>query len=79
MGIIGWTDKGQLDTLDFWCLYAGWDGGTIHDAFRAFASWPMREKDAFCSALIKAIDAGHINDLENGFAATFTRLRLGIR
>lgn len=36
-----------------------------------------QEEDRFCGALADAVGHGQIKDLENGFAAQFTRLRLG--
>lgn len=72
-----WDENGQAYTFDLWCLWRGWDGGTIHEAFRYFRQMPMHEKDSFCGFLVDAISKGQVKDLENGFAAQFTRLRLG--
>lgn len=73
----GWDKNGQIYTFDFWCMRMGWDGGTIHEAFRYFQKMPMHEKDSFCGALADAVGNGQIKDLENGFAAQFTKMRLG--
>ena len=77
MTYAGWDENGKAYTFDLWCMWAGWDGGTIHEAFRYFKDMPMVKKDEFCGFLIKAIDNDQLKDLENGFAVQFTRLRLG--
>lgn len=79
MSYCGWDENGKAYTFDLWCMWAGWDGGTIHEAFRYFKDMPMSKKDEFCSFLINALDHNQIKDLENGFASQFTRMRLGVR
>jgi hypothetical protein len=77
MAYQGWDENGRAYTFDIWCMWAGWDGGTIHDAFRYFVDMPNDAQDRFCTYLIKCIDNNQVRDLENGFAAEFTRIRLG--
>lgn len=76
-GYIGRDEDGTLYTFDLWCEFAGWDGGTIHDALRAFRGLPLHEKDRFCGMLSDAIDKDQLKDLASGWAAEFTRARLG--
>ena len=79
MAYSGWDKDGRAYTFDIWCMWAGWDGGTIHEAFRYFAELPIGRQDEFCGFLIKCIDNDEVKDLENGYAAQFTRIRLGAR
>jgi hypothetical protein len=76
---VGWDRDGKAFTFDLWCMWAGWDGGTIHEAFRYFADMPTKRQDSFCGFLVDAIDNDQVKDLGNGFAAKFTRIRLGGR
>lgn len=75
---VGWDADGKCYTFDLWCMFAGWDGGTIHEALCYFKGMPMARKDAFCGMLMDAIDKGQLKDLECGWASRFTRLRLGL-
>jgi hypothetical protein len=71
-------ENGQIYTFDVYRLWAGWDGGTIHDAFRDFSQRTHKERDSFCSFAMWFLDNGQIKDIENGFLATFFRVRLGV-
>lgn len=75
----GYDESGKIYTFDLWCMFAGWDGGTIHDALRAFEDMPMHKKDEFCGMLIEAIDKDRLKDLASGWAVRFTRMRLGAK
>jgi hypothetical protein len=77
MAYAGWDEDDRAYTFDIWCMWAGWDGGTIHEAFRCFRDMPKATQDRFCTYLIKCIDNNQVKDLENGFAVEFTRIRLG--
>jgi hypothetical protein len=41
----------MMTTLDLYCKYKGWQGGTIHQAKQDFSSLPSREKFDFVSIL----------------------------
>lgn len=71
-----YDDSGSIRTFDLYRLFAGWDGGTIHDAFRDFKTRPSHEKDAFCNMAMNHLDNHQIRDLENGFLAQFFAIRL---
>ena len=62
-------------TLEIFCTFAGWQGGTLAQALQAFRSWPMAEKDRFCSEVFRVQDAGNLADPENFLL--FTRARIG--
>ena len=79
MGYSGWDKNGQCYTFDLWCMFAGWDGGTIHEAIEYFKHMPKDRQDHFCSMLIDAIDHDQLKDLASGWATKFTRARLGIK
>lgn len=79
MAYASWDENGKCFTFDLWCMFAGWDGGTIHEALRYFIDMPKERQDAFCSMLLDAIDHDQLKDLESGWATKFTRARLGLR
>ena len=70
--------NGKAYTFDVWRLWAGWDGGTIHDALEDFSNRPMAEKDSFCNFLMNHLDHDQLKDLESGWASRFFRARLGL-
>ena len=40
------------NTLQLYCNFKGWQGGTIHQAMEDFKNLPMAEKDKFCGILV---------------------------
>lgn len=42
-----------MSALALWCRFAGWQGGTLADAERAFKDLPMAQKDRFCGVLVE--------------------------
>jgi hypothetical protein len=70
-------DNGRIYTFDLFRMYAGWDGGTIHDAIRYFKDQTKPWQDGFCTMLMRYVDADLLKDLESGWAREFTRARIG--
>lgn len=64
-------------TLDVYCAFTGCQGGTLAQALQTFRSWPMPEKDRFCSAVFRVQDTGNLADPENFLL--FTRARIGLK
>jgi len=40
------------NTLDLYCKFRGWQGGTIHHAMEDFKRIPLKDKDKFCGILV---------------------------
>ena len=49
-------NRQKRNTLEMYCSFKGWRGGTIHGALEDFRLLPLKEKDRFCNRLMKAID-----------------------
>ena len=64
-----------MKTLDLYCDFKGWQGGTIHQALADFRALPVASKDAFCNRAMRHLDAGTLADVET--FSFFTRARLG--
>jgi len=60
-----------MTTLDLYCAFKGWQGGTIHQALEDFRSLPLARKDDFCNTLMANLGA-----LTDGFAREFTKARI---
>lgn len=75
---IGYDSNGKITTLDLWLTFTCWSGGTIHEALRHFKEMPQRDKDRFCTMIIKHMDNGQIKDIESGYASLFMKARLGL-
>jgi hypothetical protein len=60
-----------MTTLDLYCSFRGWQGGTIHQALADFNSLTRTQQDEFCNRLIASLGT-----LTDGFAVEFTRARL---
>ncbi len=50
----------RLTAMDFWCAFAGWQGGTIHDAIFDFKALTDTDRDRFCGWLVDNIS--HLTD-----------------
>lgn len=61
-------------TLDHWLEHSKQQGGTIHGALAQFKKLTIREKDSFCTRLMKSIDDNTLYDVEN--AVLFFRARI---
>jgi hypothetical protein len=62
-------------TLQLYCEFKGWQGGTIHQALSDFAALPMSDKDKFCNKVFN-FGLGNVTDLET--FGNFTRMRVGL-
>lgn len=61
--------------LQIYCQFAGWQGGTIHQAYDDFKSRDKKSQDKLCNMLMKAIDNNEL-DLDGMKLATeFFKLR----
>lgn len=64
-----------MTILERYCKWAGWQGGTIHQALDHFRESQMELKDGFISSCFRDIDNLSLSDLET--LRLFTRARLG--
>ena len=42
----------MINTLELYCKFKGWNGGTIHQAMEDFSSLTKAEQDKFCGILV---------------------------
>ena len=40
------------NTLELYCTFRGWKGGTIHQAMDDFTNLELEDKDKFCGILV---------------------------
>jgi hypothetical protein len=43
----------KTNTLELYCKFRGWQGGTIYQAVRDYKSLPLEQKHGFCLRLIR--------------------------
>jgi hypothetical protein len=72
MSIISQSDKET--TIEVYCRAMGQQGGTIHDALRAFAKADKATRDRVYDALMDAYRSKQLNDVDFGFLTEFTRI-----
>lgn len=59
--------------LELYCEFAGWQGGTIHQALTDYLARPLAERDRFCNQVFNH-GLGNVADLAT--FSDFTRARL---
>ena len=62
------------NVLGIYLRFAGWQGGTLHQALADFKGRTSPEKDRFCNRVMHALDSKNLSDAEN--ARPFFRARL---
>ena len=43
----------KTNTLELYCKFRGWQGGTIHQAVRDYEALPLEQKHDFCILLVR--------------------------
>lgn len=62
-------------TIEIYCEFAGWQGGTIHQALADFVNRPIKEQDKFCTMAMIEMDKKNLQDPYH--FVNFTRARIG--
>lgn len=62
-------------TLELYCEFKHWQGGTIHQCISDYQTLSMNEKDKFCNMVFN-FGTANVTDLET--FANFTRMRIGL-
>ncbi len=61
--------------LELYCSFAGWQGGTIHQALQDFAIRPLPEKDKFCNSVFR-YGTEHLSNTDMSTFSIFLQNRM---